>query len=759
MFGLRRASLLQGGSLIVANDKKLIDVLVDTGKIKKENVRDFGNLSNQTLEDKLKAQGILSEEDINRAYGILYALPAINLKDLKIPKETLAIIPENLARQYKIVAYEKTNDVLKVAVAEPGKLSTNLNQVLEDIKTKKGLKIMLAMTSMEDLNFAIEQYFHRKTPPAVTQKASREINLETIQIPYEVISKFPEDIARKYKMVVFEAPHPSFIKVAVADPSDKKVREILDFIREKNDIAIEEYIATPGQIHQSFRFYEPPKTAISSSTESTVANKPAPPSVSLPPITQAVPELAPKKFVSRPAPPVSPSQGGPPGAPITKPVPAQKTSLKEEEIPEVQGKETETPLDISNENDLDTFLGQEIKDVGDLQAFAEGEHIPKTIAAIIALAVRNKASDIHIEPTEKFLRVRYRIDGILRDIIKLPLEQQPAIISRIKILSNLKIDESRIPQDGRFDVKTSNHQIDLRISTLPTVNGEKAAMRILDKSLQMYTLEELGLAGRGLKILIENIDKPYGIVLATGPTGSGKSTTLYAILSRISTASVNIITLEDPVEYELPGLNQCQIKPKIGFTFANGLRSVLRQDPNIIMVGEIRDAETASLATHAALTGQLVLSTLHTNDATGALPRLTNMGVEPFLITSSTNCIIGQRLVRRLCAKCKRPAHIPEPVEKEIERELAKFNLPKPYHFFEGKGCPECNQGYQGRVGIFEVLPMSEKIENLAITRRPASEIKTAAIEEGMITMKQDGLIKAIKGITTVNEVLRVVSI
>lgn len=681
----------------------------------------------------------------------------------------MAIIPENLAREYKIVAYERTNDVLKIAVAEPGKLSTHLNQVLEEIKAKKGLKIVLATTSIDDLNSVLEQYqpnleqeinIEVQAPAATPQRTSRQINLEGVQIPYEVISKFPEDIARKYKMVVFEAPHPSFIKVAVADPNDKKVREILDFVKEKNDIAIEEYQATPGQIYQSFKFYEPqkepPKATIPPPTAPMVTNKPVL-AVSPPPITQvfpSAPELAPKKFVPRPAPP--------PGAPIAKPVtiPAQKELIKEEEIPEVQGKETKAPIfNVSQESDLDTFLGQEIKEVGDLQAVAEEEHVPKTVAAIIALAVRKKASDIHIEPTEKFLRIRFRVDGILRDIIKLSLTEQPAIISRIKILSNLKIDESRIPQDGRFDVKTGNHQIDLRVSTLPTIHGEKVALRILDKSLKMYTLEDLGLGGRSLKILIENIDKPYGIVLSTGPTGSGKSTTLYAILSRISTASVNIITLEDPVEYELPGLNQCQIKPKIGFTFANGLRSVLRQDPNIIMVGEIRDAETASLATHAALTGHLVLSTLHTNDSTGALPRLINMGVEPFLITSSINCIIGQRLVRRLCDKCKRPAHIPAPVEKEIDEDLAKFNLTKPYKFFEGRGCPECDQGYRGRIGIFEVLPMNEKIESLAIARKPASEIKAAAVQEGMITMKQDGLIKAIKGITTVNEVLRVVTI
>jgi len=338
----------------------------------------------------------------------------------------------------------------------------------------------------------------------------------------------------------------------------------------------------------------------------------------------------------------------------------------------------------------------------------------------------------------------------------LPLEIQPAIISRIKILSKLKIDEQRIPQDGRFDVTTHGHEIDLRVSTLPTVRGEKGALRILDKTQNIYSYNELGIAGRNLKVLEDNIKKPYGVILATGPTGCGKSTTLYSILQEVSSPEVNVITLEDPVEYEIPGINQCQVKPKIGFSFAEGLRSVLRQDPNIIMVGEIRDAETAGMATHAALTGHLVLTTLHTNDAAGALPRLINMGIEPFLITSSINVIIGQRLVRKICPKCKKEAKLPEALLSQISKELSKFNLPKPYKFYEGLGCDECNQGYSGRIGIFEVLAMSDKIEEVAIKRRPASEILEAAIDEGMVTMKQDGLIKATKGVTTVSEVLRV---
>lgn len=405
------------------------------------------------------------------------------------------------------------------------------------------------------------------------------------------------------------------------------------------------------------------------------------------------------------------------------------------------------------------MLGQPVETPEQLEAITKDNNIPKIVAALVAMATFKKASDIHVEPSKDKLRVRFRIDGILRDIIQLPMELHPAIISRVKILSNLKIDQTRVPQDGRFECISGGHAIDLRVSTLPTILGEKLALRILDKSAQIFTMEQLGLTGSGLKSVVDNIDKPYGIILSTGPTGSGKSTTLYAILNRVSTASVNIVTLEDPVEYELEGLNQCQIKPKIGFTFANGLRSVLRQDPNIIMVGEIRDAETASLAIHAALTGHLVLSSLHTNDAAGALPRLINMGIEPFLITSSLNAIVAQRLVRKLCPKCKIPARVPAPVEQEIETELAQFNLPKPYHFFEGRGCPECDLGYKGRIGIFEVLTMNEEIENLAIQHKPSSEIKLAAIKNGMVSIKQDGLIKALKGITTINEVLRVVTV
>jgi type II secretory ATPase GspE/PulE/Tfp pilus assembly ATPase PilB-like protein len=328
----------------------------------------------------------------------------------------------------------------------------------------------------------------------------------------------------------------------------------------------------------------------------------------------------------------------------------------------------------------------------------------------------------------------------------------------------MKIDEQRIPQDGRYDVVIGEKQIDLRVSTLPTVHGEKIVIRLLDKSGGVLTLTKLGLVGKAYETVIREIHKPYGVVLSTGPTGSGKSTTLYAILHEIATPQVNVITLEDPVEYEISGINQSQVKPNIGFSFAEGLRSILRQDPNIIMVGETRDAETAGMVTHAALTGHLVLSTLHTNDAAGALPRLINMGVEPFLITSAMNCVIAQRLVRKICPKCKEETTVPAELKARIIEEVAKHPPLKeavgntPIKFFKGKECPDCTQGYQGRIGVYEVLAISEVLENLILKNTPASTIAEQAKKEGMLTMFQDGIVKAMQGITTLDEVFRVTS-
>lgn len=389
--------------------------------------------------------------------------------------------------------------------------------------------------------------------------------------------------------------------------------------------------------------------------------------------------------------------------------------------------------------------------------------ISKIVDVVIRHAIDGRASDIHIEPSEEDLRVRYRIDGILHSSLILPKSVHAAIISRIKILSNLKIDEQRLPQDGRFHVGLEEKSIDFRVSTFPTVVGEKIVLRILDKSTGAPTLSELGLSSKRLSIVEDSIKRPYGMFLMTGPTGSGKSTTLYSILSILNKPGVNIVTLEDPVEYFIDGVNQAQIRPEIGLTFASGLRSILRQDPNIIMVGEIRDKETAELAVNSALTGHLVFSTLHTNSAVGAIARLIDMGIEPFLLTASVNLLAAQRLVRKICTKCTIEQKPTESIEHIIKQEIVdipeselagvdKQNL----KVFVGRGCPVCsNTGFRGRIGIYEVLPVTKPIQLLISQRALESQILEQAIKEGMILMRQDGIIKALSGLTTIEEVVR----
>lgn len=394
--------------------------------------------------------------------------------------------------------------------------------------------------------------------------------------------------------------------------------------------------------------------------------------------------------------------------------------------------------------------------------------IAKVVATILEFAVKARASDVHIEPMEDRTRVRYRIDGILVEKLILPRRVHNAVISRIKILSGMKIDEKRLPQDGRFNFKIGDEEVDLRVSSLPVVHGEKIVMRLLKKTGKVPTLAELGLRGRALKNLEEAIRVPHGIVLITGPTGSGKTTTLYSLLNRLNTTKVNIVTLEDPVEYEIPGVNQVQVNPKAGLTFASGMRSFLRQDPNIILVGEIRDNETAELAIQASLTGHLVFSTLHTNSASGALPRLLDMKAEPFLLSSSMTCVIAQRVVRKICEHCKEAYTPPAEVVEDMKKVLGNIfdsavegkienGLPK---FYRGKKCDECGEtGYSGRIGIFESLPVTEKISRLILERSPAGKLEEEAIVEGMILMKQDGYLKVLEGVTTIEEVLRVAEI
>jgi type IV pilus assembly protein PilB len=403
--------------------------------------------------------------------------------------------------------------------------------------------------------------------------------------------------------------------------------------------------------------------------------------------------------------------------------------------------------------------------------------ISRALSTILEYAVRARASDIHIEPLEGDLKIRCRVDGVLREIMKLPKSIEPALISRIKILSNLKIDEHRVPQDGQFTVKVADKEVDLRIAISPVVWGEQVVIRLLDKSGSSFNLEEMGYAGRALRMIRKGIKKPNGMILTAGPTGSGKSTSLYALIQEIKDDTVNIVTLEDPVEYKMNGVNQIQVNADVGLTFASGLRSILRQDPDIVMVGEIRDKETANLAVQAALTGHLVFSTLHTNSAAGVLPRLLDMGIEPFLIASTVNTIIGQRLVRRSAED--RTAYQSTELETTSIRETVGALLPQDkagvamvsqdlgykdlplasqnaYTLVKGKESPQTPGGYKGRLGLYEVMDITEEIQALIIKRATSSEIQRMAISQGMVTMRQDGYLKALQGLTTIDEVNRV---
>lgn len=445
-------------------------------------------------------------------------------------------------------------------------------------------------------------------------------------------------------------------------------------------------------------------------------------------------------------------------------------------------------------------VNEELKEVIDIQReddgtaqqvaeteISEDSPIAQTVNLLLEYAIRSHASDIHIEPREEYVQIRYRVDGVLNEVNQLPKNVMGALVSRIKILANLKIDERRVPQDGRFKIKVSGKQYALRVSTLPIADGEKVVMRILDESNQAVTLKDLGYWGSSLDTITSAISEPNGMVLVTGPTGSGKSTSLFSVLTMLNTPSVNISTIEDPVEYKIPGVNQTQTNAKAGMTFANGLRALLRQDPNIIMVGEIRDSETANLGIQAALTGHLVFSTLHTNNAATCLPRLLDMGIEPFLIASTVKAVVGQRLVRRLCSNCRIQY---QPTESDITEIVSLFNLAKTkafnkIHELESlaksqavggdtpqstspqtinalwrsspEGCDECSHtGFRGRIGIYEVLGMTQVLQKLIMSNATSDEIQDQAIIDGMMTMQTDGLVKMLRGNTTLDEILRV---
>ncbi|XOB41277.1 MAG: GspE/PulE family protein [Candidatus Nealsonbacteria bacterium] len=414
---------------------------------------------------------------------------------------------------------------------------------------------------------------------------------------------------------------------------------------------------------------------------------------------------------------------------------------------------------------------EKLEEKAELEKIAEELPVIRIVDTLMKHAILQRASDIHIEPVEKEVLVRYRIDGILRDAMTLPKLASSGIVARIKVLSNLKLDEHRLPQDGRFKIETEDYKYSIRVSILPVFNGEKVVMRLLAETSEAFSLEQLGLIEENLERTQDSLRKPVGMILVTGPTGSGKTTTLYSMMDILNNPGINISTIEDPIEYRMPRINQTQVRAKIGLTFANGLRSLLRQDPDIIMVGEIRDNETARLCINASLTGHLVLSTLHTNSAAGTLPRLMDMKCEPFLIASTLNCILAQRLVRRLCSErekyklkdselreiskyCNLEAVLKILKQEKIVSQRATW---KTIPFYKPKPSKECSDGYKGRIGIFEVLPVTETIKELIIAQAISDKIHQQARSEGMRTMIEDGFIKAAQGITSIEEVLRAI--
>jgi type IV pilus assembly protein PilB len=527
------------------------------------------------------------------------------------------------------------------------------------------------------------------------------VEIDPRDIPQEVLNRIPERIARQYNAVLFQVDEDGTMHLAMDDPDDVQA---VNFIQKQIGENIKLYIATRNNILTCLENYRGDVN-----------------------------------------------------------------------------KELNQVIDVQREEGVDVNQGATEADV------SEDSPIAQTVNLLLEYAIRSNASDVHIEPREEYVQVRYRIDGVLKEVNRLPRNVMDALVSRIKILSNLKIDERRVPQDGRFKIKVAGKQYALRVSSLPVVDGEKIVMRILDESNQAVTLKDLGYWGHSLDVINQALTEPNGMILITGPTGSGKSTSLFSILTTLNTPDVNISTVEDPVEYKIPGVNQTQTNAKAGMTFASGLRALLRQDPNIIMVGEIRDGETANLGVQAALTGHLVFSTLHTNNAATSLPRLLDMGIEPFLIASTVKAVVGQRLVRRLCMNCRKNY---TPTPEEVQAITHLFNLHDNQKFdrihvleqlakeqsvggdtplstndatitmlwkASSEGCEECNHtGYKGRIGIYEVLGNTIPIQKMITSNATSNQIQDQAILEGMTTMQTDGLIKALRGNTTVEEVLRV---
>ncbi len=770
-------------------DQSLLTVLVNDGRLTADQAKAIGAVTTaETLEDELITRRLVSPDDILQAYATLYAIPFVRLKSATLKPEIVAIVPEIIARRYDIIAYDKQDEIVFIAIGSPKRMKSNQQVgLLHRLQNELRIKIAPAFAPISDIRSAYALYAKTGAPTnsaaqlaaaSITQPNYPAVNLIGRTITQDVLKKFPVEIVEKYRIFPFLQTTPQQLSIAVFPPVSNDTLGLIDFIQNNNDIQLALYQTDEASFRYALSLY--------GVTAPADLNPPVVPTVD-PAAIATPPAITPESTTVLPGEkmaentPVAPIAPPAQTAPEIRP-PAVAVEINQNEIKGIGDKLGPVQFDVSraaqpnnqtiitpqvksSENNLDSFLGQPIATVQQLVDTVKTGNIPRVVGAAVALAVTMRASDIHIEASKTQLRLRFRVDGELMDVLLLPIGLLPQIVSRIKILSELKIDENRIPQDGRFDVTYQNREIDLRVSTLPTVHGEKVVLRILDKATGILSLDEMGLDGANRERLNANVTKPYGIVLATGPTGSGKSTTLYALLQQISRPEVNIVTLEDPVEYELKGINQTQIKPKIGFTFAEGLRSILRQDPNVIMVGEIRDKETAEMATHSALTGHLVLSTLHTNTAAGAIPRLINMGIEPFLITSSINAIVGQRLVRKICDNCKAPEAIPPAVIEEIKAELTSPTInpqlldTTKWQFFRGKGCDRCTNGYKGRIGLYEVLVMTETLENLAVKKEPESVLEEQAIKDGMITMKQDGLLKVLRGLTTVEEIMKATTV
>lgn len=521
-------------------------------------------------------------------------------------------------------------------------------------------------------------------------------NLRNYVIDPAIVKLIPEDIAKKYNCIAILRVKGA-LTVAMLDPLDSFVIENLEY---QTACKIKPLVSTLSEIQAAINQYYSTDSSNSSSALNNVLK--------------------------------TATNGKDPFAP------EQATNIADF-AKKIQG--------IGEKKLGDSVIDLKAINVGDKQS------VIQLVNLILLRAIKEKASDIHIEPDENCLRTRFRIDGMLQEVMTLPPNFEAATISRCKVMAELDIAEKRIPQDGRIKLTLGNKEIDLRVSTYPTLRGEKVVMRILDKSSVIYGLEELGFPDDTLKNFTKLINKPNGIILVTGPTGSGKTSTLYAALQCIKDPRINIVTIEDPVEYQLPGINQGQINPKAGFTFAGGLRSILRQDPDVIMVGEVRDYDTAEIAIRAALTGHLVFSTLHTNDSAGAMTRLVDMGVEPFLVASSLIGVMAQRLVRTICNDCKEE-FVPSPAIIKRSKLLYQAGKTK---VFEGKGCENCNHtGYKGRTTITELLLPNERIKELIVEKSPTSVIKNEAMKQGMRTLRQDGLAKVLRGVTTLSEVIRV---